>query len=118
MKRNSRLIKTSGSILLIVFFVLVSTGHLHLPGYGNRENRLFEELVTNHVQRTLAKGEKVEFGNKFSCQDYKENGELRFSAHVTYYLVSENGTKEMHIAHVVCNGDKDKVIEWKEIKEQ
>lgn len=114
--RKSKVIKTFGGILLIMFFVLVSTEHLHLPGHGNRENRSFEELVTNHVQTTLTQRKKVEFGNRFSCQDYKENGKLRFSAYVTYYLVSENGGKEMHIAHVVCNGNKDKIIEWKEIK--
>lgn len=115
MKRN-RLTNISGGILLIVFFMLVSTGHLHLPGHGNRENEHFEEVVTNHVQTTLAHGKKVEFGNRFLCKDYKENGELRFSANVTYYLVSDNGMKEKHIAHVVCDEDKDKIIEWKEIK--
>lgn len=116
--RKNRSIRRFGEVLLIMIFVLVSTGYLHLPGHGNRENMNFEELVTNYVLTTLAQRKKVEFGNRFSCQDYKENGELRFSANVTYYLVSENGVKEMHIAHVVCNGKKDKIIEWKEIKKQ
>lgn len=115
---NSKSIRRFGGVLLIIILVLISTGHLHLRGHGNRENINFEELVTNYVQTTLAQRKKVEFGNRFSCQDYKENGELRFSANVTYYLVSENGLKEMHIAHVVCNGDKDKIIEWKEIKKK
>lgn len=115
---NSKSIRRFGGVLLIIIWVLISTGHLHLPGHGNRENMNFEELVTNHVKTTLALRKKVEFGNRFSCQDYKENGELRFSANVIYYLVSENGLKEMHIAHVVCNENKDKIIEWKEIKKK
>ncbi len=114
--RNSRLTKTLGGILLISFFVPVFTGHLHLPGHGNRENKHFEELVTGYVQTTHAKGKKVEFGNRFSCKDYKESGELRFSANVTYYLVSDNGMQEKHCAHVVCDEDKEKIIKWEEIK--
>jgi hypothetical protein len=31
-------------------------------------------------------------------------------------VVSINGTKEKHIAHVISNEDKDRIIEWKEIK--
>ena len=72
MKRNSRLIKTSGSILLIMFFVLVSTGHLHLPGHGNRENRFFEELVTNHVQRTLAKAKRLNLAINFHVKTIRK----------------------------------------------
>ena len=115
---NSKSIRRFGGVLLIMILVLLFPRYLHLPGHGNRENMNFEELVINHVQTTLAQRKKVEFGNRFSCQDYNENGQLRFSANVTYYLVSENGVKEMHIAHVVCNGNKDRIIEWKEINKQ
>ena len=31
-------------------------------------------------------------------------------------VVSINNTKEKHIAHVISNEDKDRIIEWKEIK--
>ena len=104
--------------MVIMLIVLASAGQLHLPAHGSRTNRSFEEAVVNHVQTTLAKGEKVELGSRFLCKDYKENGELRFACNVTYYVVSENGVKEIHTAHVVCNGDKDRIIEWKEIEKQ
>lgn len=104
--------------MVIMLIVLASAGQLHLPGHGNMTNRSFEEAVVSHVQATLAKGEKVELGSRFLCKDYKENGELRFACNVTYCVVSENGVKEMHTAHVVCNGDKDRIIEWKEIEKQ
>ena len=32
-------------------------------------------------------------------------------------VVSINNTKEKHIAHVISNEDKDRIIEWKEIKD-
>ncbi len=116
MKHSLKTLIIPGSTLLIGVMVLASSGHLHLPGHGNRENKHFEEAVISHVQTTLNQAKKVEFGSKSLCKDYKENGEVRFSAQVTYYLVSENGVKERHIAQVVCNEDKDKIIEWNEIK--
>lgn len=116
--RKSRFVKTAGSLVVIMLIVLASAGQQHLPGHGNRTNRSFEEAVVSHVQATLAKGEKVELGSRFLCKDYKENGELRFACNVTYCVVSEHGVKEMHTAHVVCNGDKDRIIEWKEIEKQ
>lgn len=116
MKHSLKTLIIPGSTLLIGVMVLASSGHLHLPGHGNRENKHFEEAVISHVQTSLDQAKKVEFGSKSLCKDYRENGEVRFSAQVTYYLVSENGVKERHIAHVVCNEDKDKIIEWNEIK--
>ncbi len=44
-----------------------------------------------------------------------EKDEVRFSANIVFYVISEDGTPEKHIAHVVCNEDKDRIIEWKDI---
>ena len=34
---------------------------------------------------------------------------------IPHYVVSADGTKEKHTAHIVCNEDKDRIIEWKDI---
>lgn len=88
----------------------------HLPGHGNWENKNLQESVISHVTSTLTNGETVEFGSKYSCEDYMENGEARFSANVTYYVVSKDGSKEMRTAHIVCNEDKDSILKWKDIE--
>ncbi|MCE2615755.1 hypothetical protein [Phocaeicola oris] len=113
--KKSKFIKLVGCIVIMLLVALAKKGHIHLPGHGNWENKNFEEAVVNYVSSLLINGEKVEFGNKFLCEDYKENDEVRFSANVIYYVVSRDGTKEKHIAHVVCNEDKDRIIEWKDI---
>ena len=101
---------------VMLFVSCVKCGHFNLPGHGNRENTNLIESVVNHVSSQLNNGEKVEFGSKYLCEDYKEKGEVRFSANVIYYVVSKDGSKEKHTAHVVCNEDKDRIIEWKELK--
>ena len=70
----------------------------------------------NRVSNTLTGGETVEFRGKYNCEDYKENGEVRFSANVIYDVISKDGTKERRTAHVICNEDKDKIIEWRDAK--
>ena len=55
------------------------------------------------MSSTLTNGETVEFGGKYLCNDYMENGEARFSANVIYYVVAKDGTKGQRIAHVICN---------------
>ena len=99
----------------MMIIALAKNGHINMPGHGNWENKNLEKAVVQHVSSRLSNGEKVEFGSKFFCEDYKENDEVRFSANVIYYVVSCGGTKEKHVAHVVCNEDKDKIIEWKDI---
>ena len=113
---KSKFTKSAACIIFMIIVVLAKSGHINMPGHGNWENKNFEEAIVNHVSSRLTNGEKVEFGSKFSCEDYKENDEVRFSANVTYYVVSREGTKEIHIAHVICNEDKDRIIEWKDIK--
>ncbi len=109
--------KTSVKLLAIVIVVLIVFGRCgHLPGHGNREESNLKEVVENCVSSTLKDGETVEFGGRYDCEDYKENDEVRFSAKVTYDVVSKDGTKVRHTAFVVCNEDKDKIIEWKELK--
>ena len=83
-----------------------------------RENKNLEEAVVRHASSLLADGGMVEFVSKYLCEDYKENGEVRFSANVIYYVVSADGTKEKHTAHIVCNEDKDRIIEWKDITDK
>ncbi|WP_273160030.1 hypothetical protein [Bacteroides fluxus] len=114
--KKSKFIRLAACIVFMMIVALTKSGHINMPGHGNWENKNFEEAVINHVSSKLTNGEKIEFGSKFSCEDYKENDEVRFSANVTYYVVSREGTKEKHIAHVVCNEDKDRIIEWKDIK--
>lgn len=112
--KNGNLMKLAGCTAIALLVAFAGSGHIHLPGHGTWENKNFEEAVVNHVSSQLPHGEKAEFGSKFLCEDYKENGEVRFSANVIYYVVSRNGAKEKHIAHVVCNEDKNRIIEWKE----
>ena len=114
--KKSKFITLAGCIVLVLLVTFAKSGHIHMPGHGNWENKNFEKAVINHVSSILTNDEKVDFGSKFLCKDYKENGEVRFSANVIYYVISRNGTKEKHIAHVVCNEDKDRIIEWKDIK--
>ena len=103
-------------IVFVMFIALAKSGHINMPGHGNWENNNFEKAVVHHASSILNTGEKVEFGSKFFCEDYKENDEVRFSANVIYYVVSSDGTKKKHVAHVVCNEDKDRIIEGKEIE--
>lgn len=113
--KKSKLLKTGGCIVLMLFILFARNRHIHLPGHGNVENRNLEKSVITHVSSILTDGRKVEFAGKYLCKDYIENGEVRFSANVIYNTISENGLKEMHTAHVVCNEDKDKIIEWKDL---
>ena len=115
MTKNS-FIKIAGCIVLVMLYAFAKSGYMNMPGHGNWENKNLEEAVVNHVSSGLTSDEKVEFGGKYLCEDYQENGEVRFSANVIYYIISRNGAKEKHIAHVVCNEDKDRILEWKEIK--
>ncbi|MBQ6038344.1 MAG: hypothetical protein IJL37_06750 [Bacteroidaceae bacterium] len=115
MMKKTKFIKIAACIAVVLLILYAQSGHINLPGHGNRENRNFEEAVISHVSASIVDGEKVEFGSKYLCEDYKENGEVRFSANVSYYIVSTDGTKEKHTAHVVCNEDKDRIIEWKDI---
>lgn len=114
MKRN--LIYIVGGFVIVMLWAYAKSGHFNLPGHGNWENKNFEEVVVNHASSRLNNGEKIEFGGKYYCEDYKENDEVRFSANVIYYVVSNDGSKEKHVAHVVCNEDKNRIIEWKDIK--
>lgn len=117
--KKGRFIKATIFFLLIVILVLYAkSGHFNLPGHGNWEDNNLKNSVVNHVSPTLRKGRMVEFGGKFSCEDYKDNkdNEVRFSANVIYYVVSNDGKREQHIAHIVTNEDKDSIIEWNEIK--
>jgi hypothetical protein len=113
--KKSKLLKIGGCIILVLFILFVKNGHIHFPGHGNIENKNLEESVVNHVSSTLADGEEVEFVSKYLCEDYMENDEVRFSANVIYNIISKNGLKERHSAHVICNEDKDKIIEWKDL---
>lgn len=112
---NKKFLVLVGCIVALLLYSYATSGHINLPGHGNWENRNFEEAVLNHVSSGLADGETVEFGSKYLCKDYKENDEVRFSANVIYYVVLADGTKERHIAHVTCNEDKDRILEWKDL---
>lgn len=114
--KKSQFKKIAVFIVFVMFIALAKSGHINMPGHGNWENKNFEKAVVHHASSILSTGEKVEFGSKFLCEDYKENDEVRFSANVIYYVVSSDGTKEKHVAHVVCNEDKDRIIEWKDIE--
>ncbi len=106
-----------GFVALILLAVYATVGHLHLPGHGNWEERNFKESIVRHASSMVAHGQKVEYGSKYFCEDYKENDEVRFSARVIYYVVSDDGTIAEHVAQVVCNEDKDRIIDWKELRE-
>lgn len=114
MKKN-KFIKVSACIILVLIIAYANSGHIHLPGHGNWENKNLETAVVNHVSPTLSNGEKVILASKYQCEDYKENDEVRFSANIVYYIVSSNRMKKEHVAHVICNEDKDTIIEWKDI---
>ena len=113
--KKSKFVKVVACIAIVMLYACMKSGQIHLPGHGNLENKNFKESVVNYVSSSLDNGETVEFGSKYLCEDYKEDGEVRFSANVIYYVVSKDGVKEKHVAHVVCNEDKDRIIEWKEI---
>lgn len=113
MKRTITIVAVCIAILML--FAFAKGGHINLPGHGNRENQNLKEAVLGHVSSTLSNGETVEFGSKYLCEDFMDNGEARFSANVIYYVISLDGTKEQHIAHVICNEDKDRIIEWQDI---
>lgn len=87
----------------------------HLPGHGNVEIKNLQESVINHVSSTLAEGETVEFGSKYNCDDYMQDGEARFAANVTYYIISKDGTKQERTARIVTNEDKDEILDWKDL---
>lgn len=115
MKRK-KIFKLSGCMIIVILFIVISkNGHINLPGHGNLENQNLEKTVVSHVSSSLINGETVEFDSKYHCRDYKDNDEIRYSANVIYYVISKDGVKEKHIAHVICNEDKDRIIEWKDI---
>ena len=114
--KKSKFITIVGCIAVVLFISYLQSGHIHLPGHGNWENRNFERAVVSHVSSGLAKGEIVEFDSKYLCEDYKENDEVRFSANVIYYVISKDGERKQHTAHVVCNEDKNQILEWKDIE--
>lgn len=110
--------KVSIFAVCIVLFLAVCysmSGHLHLPGHGNVEKQNLQELVVNHVASTLTNGETVEFVSSYGNDYSKENGDVRFSTNVVYNVITRDGSKEKHTAHVVCNEDRDKIYEWKDI---
>ena len=89
MKKLAKTLVVASAVTVLVFG---SCKFKHLPGHGNRENENLKESVINHVSSTLTNGETVEFDSKYSCEDYMENGQVRFSADVIYYIVSKDGT--------------------------
>ena len=108
------LIKIIGIIVVVLLVLYAQAGHINLPGHGNREQKNLQEAVVNYAASKLTNGETVEFGTKFNSNDYKENGEVRYSATVEYYVVAKDGSKVKHTAQVVTNEDKDKIIDWKD----
>jgi len=104
-----------GFLALVMLYAFAKSGHIHLPGHGNVEKQNLKEVVVNHVSPTLTCGERVEFGGNLGNNYYEENGEIRFSTNVTYYVVAQNGTRKKHSAHIVTNEDRDKMIEWQDI---
>lgn len=51
---------------------------------------------------------------------FAKNGHIHLPGHgnvenQNHNIISWNGLKERHTAHVVCNEDKDKIIEWKDL---
>ena len=78
-------------IALFLTVCYATSGNLHLPGHGNVE-------ISN-------------YGNDY----YKENGDVRFSTNVVYNVIARDGSKEKRTAHIICNEDRDKIYEWKDI---
>lgn len=113
--KKSKFMKIAACIALVLLVVFVTSGHIHLPSHGNRENKNFEKAVVAYVSSQLTNGENVEFVEKFLSEDYKENNEVRYAATVVYYVVSRTGGREKHTARVICNEDKDRIIGWKEL---
>ena len=81
----------------------------------NNLKRNLQEAVINHVSSTITNGETVEYLGSSGNDYIKVDGEPCFSTNVSYYVVSPNGAKEKHSAHVVTNVGRDKIIEWKDI---
>ena len=102
-------------IALFLAVCYATSGHLHLPGHGNVEKQNLQEVVVNYVTSTLTNGESVEFVNSYGNDYYKENGDVRFSTNVVYNVMAPDGSKEKRTAHVICNEDRDKIYEWKDI---
>lgn len=103
-------------IAAVLLAVYLQAGHINMPGHGNRENMNLEETVVRHVSSSLPHGERAVFGCRYLCDDYRQNGEARFSATVVYYVISGNGERAEHTARIVCNEDRSRIIEWQEIK--
>lgn len=111
---KGKLIKIIGIVVVVLLVLYAQAGHINLPGHGNREQKNLQEAVVNYAASQLTNDETVEFGTKYNSNNYKENGEVRYSATVEYYVVAKDGSKVKHTAQVVTNEDKDKIIEWKE----
>ncbi|MCR5575312.1 MAG: hypothetical protein K6F78_10920 [Bacteroidaceae bacterium] len=111
---KGKLIKIIGIIVVVLLVLYAQAGHINLPGHGNREQKNLQEAVVNYAASQLTNDETVEFGTKYNSNNYKENGEVRYSATVEYYVVAKDGSKVKHTAQVVTNEDKDKIIDWKE----
>lgn len=111
---KGKLIKIIGIIVVVLVVLYAQAGHINLPGHGNREQKNLQEAVVNYAVSQLTNDETVEFGTKYNSNNYKENGEVRYSATVEYYVVAKDGSKVKHTAQVVTNEDKDKIIDWKE----
>lgn len=112
-KMKSKVLACSVAFVMLVAFV--NCEHVHLPGHGNIERQNLEESVIGHVASTCTHGEKVVFGGNSGNDYFTVNGKVRFSTNVTYYVVAPNGTKEKHTAYVVCNEDRDTIIEWHDL---
>ena len=111
---KGKLIKIIGIVVVVLVVLYAQAGHINLPGHGNREQKNLQEAVVNYAASQLTNDETVEFGTKYNSNNYKENGEVRYSATVEYYVVAKDGSKVKHTAQVVTNEDKDKIIDWKE----
>ena len=102
-------------IALFLTVCYATSGNLHLPGHGNVEKQNLQEVVVNHVTSTLTNGESVEFVSNYGNDYYKENGDVRFSTNVVYNVIARDGSKEKRTAHIICNEERDKIYEWKDI---
>lgn len=113
---KNKTIKITLYAAILLFIAYLKAGHINMPGHGNQEEQNLEKAVSDHVFPTLSNGETIKFGYKYSCNDYMENGEARFSAIIVYHIVASNGEKTGHTAHIVCNEDKTRILKWQEIK--